>query len=183
MHPIELTDGVVALQSPGPDDVDRITELCQDAAIQQWTTIPSPYVRADAEWFLREIVVGGWANDKACTWAVRDAVGGTLEGMVGLTFETGGSAEVGYWMGPGARGRGWTTRAVLLALDHAFAREGLALDRVLWTAYVGNEPSRRVAERAGFRVEGAVRQHLLQRGVRRDGWLGTLLRDDPRPAR
>lgn len=182
MEMIDLTDGVVVLRPPAPADADRVAELCQDPTIQEKTTIPSPYTRADAAWFVREVVVAGWDTDKACTWGVRDAATDALEGVVGLTLEPQGSAEIGYWLGPAARGRGLMTRAVRLALDHAFAEDGLALDRVLWTAYVGNEPSRRVAERAGFRVEGAVRRHLVQRGVRRDAWLGTLLRDDPRPA-
>ena len=53
--------------------------------------------------------------------------------------------------------------------------------RVSWAAFVGNWPSRRVAWRAGFRVEGTIRLHLVQReGIRRDAWVGTLLRGDPR---
>ena len=71
-------------------------------------------------------------------------------------------------------------RAVALVLDHAFDPQGLDLLRVLWKAHVGNWPSRRVAWRAGFRVEGSLRLEGLQGGVRRDSWIGTLLRDDPR---
>ena len=50
----------------------------------------------------------------------------------------------------------------------------------MWRAYVGNWPSRRLAWRLGFRLEGTLRRYLLQRGERRDAWVGTLLRDDPR---
>lgn len=69
----------------------------------------------------------------------------------------------------------------LAARDHAFDPAGLDLIRVGWEAYLGNWPSRRVAWRAGFRIEGAVRLHAVQReGLRRDAWIGTLLRGDPR---
>ena len=30
----------LVLSVPTGDDVDRITEICQDADIQEWTTIP-----------------------------------------------------------------------------------------------------------------------------------------------
>jgi len=178
MDPFELTDGVVVLRAPGPLDVDRITALCQEPSIQEWTTVPSPYGRADAEGFVLGMVRDGWADGSSLNWAVR--VDDVLVGMVGLAMEGAGSAEIGYWLAPDRRGQGLMSRAVALVLDTAFGR--LALDRVLWRAYVGNLASRRVAERAGFRVEGEVRLGALQRGVRRDDWLGTLLRDDPRPA-
>lgn len=178
MDPFELTDGVVVLRAPGPQDVDRITALCQDPAVQEWTTVPSPYTRADGEGFVSGMVRDGWASGSSLNWAVH--VDDVLVGMVGLAMEGAGSAEIGYWLAADRRGQGLMSRAVALVLDTAFGR--LALDRVLWRAYVGNLPSRRVAERAGFRVEGEIRLGALQRGVRRDDWLGTLLRDDPRPA-
>jgi RimJ/RimL family protein N-acetyltransferase len=72
-------------------------------------------------------------------------------------------------------------RAVALVVEHGFDPDGLGLARISWSAYVGNWPSRRVAWRAGFRVEGTIRGFAVQReGVRRDCWVGTLLRDDPR---
>lgn len=177
VDPFELTDGVVLLRAPGPVDVDRVTEICQDPAIQEWTTVPSPYARADAEGFVGGMVADGWRTGSSLTWAIR--VDGHLVGMVGLAREDAGSAEIGYWLAPGHRGRGLMSRAVALVLDAAFGP--LALDRVSWRAYVGNGPSRAVAERAGFRVEGTIRGGGVQRGVRRDEWVGTLLRTDPRP--
>jgi RimJ/RimL family protein N-acetyltransferase len=84
-------------------------------------------------------------------------------------------------MAPWGRGAGGATRAVALVLDHAFDPDGLDLVRVAWLAYVGNWPSRRIAWRAGFRLEGTIRLEAVQRdGIRRDSWVGTLLRGDPR---
>jgi RimJ/RimL family protein N-acetyltransferase len=54
---------------------------------------------------------------------------------------------------------------------------------VFWRAFVGNTASRAVAERAGFRVEGELRLGGVQRGVRRDDWVGSLLATDERPRR
>ncbi|WP_147796569.1 GNAT family N-acetyltransferase [Cellulomonas sp. Y8] len=181
METFELTDGVVVLRAPGPADVDRIDALCQDRAIQEWTTVPSPYTREDAQSFVTGYVADGWARGTTLNWAVRDAADDTLLGMVGLGMEGTGSAEIGYWLAPEARGRGLMSRSVELVLDAAFGRLGLV--RVFWRAFVGNGPSRAVAERAGFRVEGELRLGAVQRGVRRDDWVGSLLATDARPRR
>lgn len=181
METFELTDGVVLLRAPGVADVDRIFALCQDPAIQEWTTVPSPYAREDAESYVTGMVADGWARGTQLNWAVRDAADGTLVGMVGLGMEGAGSAELGYWLAPEARGRGVMSRTVELVLDAAFGR--LDLVRVFWRAFVGNGPSRAVAERAGFRVEGELRLGGVQRGVRRDEWVGSLLATDERPRR
>jgi RimJ/RimL family protein N-acetyltransferase len=52
-------------------------------------------------------------------------------------------------------GRGATTRALVLIAGWALAREGVA--RLQLRADTENEPSRRVAERAGFTFEGVLR--------------------------
>lgn len=175
MEPYELTDGVVLLRVPGPADVDRVAELCQDPAIQEWTTVPSPYARADAEGFLTGPVRDGWARGTQWNWSVREPGTGLLVGMVGLARRDDGAAELGYWLAPDARGRGLMGRAVALVVATAFGR--LGLDRLTWRAFVGNGPSRRVAERAGFRIEPGSRvgDH---RGTPRDEWHGDLVRND-----
>ncbi|WP_312028436.1 GNAT family N-acetyltransferase [Cellulosimicrobium composti] len=194
MLPFSLDDGRVHLSTPTPDDVDAIAAACQDPQVAAWTVVPSPYARADAVQFVEEYVAPGWERGDVLTWGVRESAGpsgipgpegpGRLLGMVGLSADDAPaghrSAEIGYWTAPEARGRGLMTAACRLVVDWAFDPEGGALARLFWQAYVGNWPSRRTAWRLGFRVEGTVRGYALQRGERRDSWLGTLLPDDPR---
>lgn len=175
-----LSDGVVHLDRPVPSDIDRITECCQDPALQEWTTIPTPYSRSDAESFVTGFVRTGWAQGTDLTWAVRLASGDSVQGMISLAIHPVRSAEVGYWLAPSARGRGLMARALDLVVDHAFDPGTLGLERLTWIAYLGNWPSRRTAWRQGFRLEGAVRGHAVQRGARRDAWIGTLLVGDSR---
>lgn len=180
MHP-HLTDGVVLLRPPDDDDIDVITAACQDAEIGEWVSIPAPYERKHAEWFLQNLVRPGWESGRDLVWSIRDPADDRLLGMIGLHGVADRSAELGYWAAPWARGRGAMTRAVALVVDHAFDPAGLDFVRLQWLAYVGNWPSRRIAWRAGFRVEGTLRLHAVQRpGLRRDDWFGSLLRDDPR---
>jgi len=185
MERVTLGDDLVTLAAPTAVDLDDITLACQDPLVQEWVTVPRPYRRADAERFLEHVVGPGWASGRELVWAVRSptpegAPADRLLGMIGLHGVLDGSAEIGYWVAPWARRRGVVTRAVALVLDHALGLDGLDLQRVSWQAYVGNWPSRRVAWQAGFQVEGTIRLEGVQRGVRRDTWVGTLLRDDPR---
>ncbi len=170
MTPLETTDGVVLLSAPTLDDVDQVTDLCQDADVARWTTIPSPYQRSDAEWFIGEVADRGWADGTAATWGVREPSTRVLCGMVGVDLA--GDAEIGFWMGAPYRGRGWATRAARLACASAFS---LGVDHVRWKAIVGNDASLRVATRVGFRLDGTVRRLVSQRGQWRDGWIATLL--------
>lgn len=169
----------LVLEPPTPADAEAITEHCQDPEIQEWTTVPAPYSREDARAFL-ESVERDWADASNLTWALRED--GRLIGMIGLGRREARSAEIGYWLAPAVRGRGLMGRAVNAVVDHAFDPDGLGLEHLFWQAFVGNQPSRRVAERAGFTIEGAIRGFGVQRGARRDAWVGTLLSTDPRPS-
>jgi len=63
--------------------------------------------------------------------------------------------EVGYWIRSGWEGRGLASEAVVAIADFAFAT--LHARRVEIRMSSRNERSRRVAERAGFELEGVLR--------------------------
>ncbi len=87
-----------------------------------------------------------------------------------------GWGGIGYGLHPWARGRGVMTTAAQLALGWAFTEAHLV--GVRWEAFVGNEASRRVAEKCGFLMEGTARGHTVARGERFDAWLGSLLAEE-----
>ena len=179
----DLTDGVVLLREPGsaPLDADAMVHAASTPDVVRYTRVPSPYARSDAEQFLAR-VRPGWSDGTTAVFAVcaceePDA----LLGLVGLhdidlTGEPGGVAEIGYWMAPEGRGRGLMTRAVRLL--SAFGVDELGLTRITWYAIVGNDPSRRVAEACGYRVEGLLRRGESRRGERLDHWVGGLLAEE-----
>ena len=186
----------LVLSVPTGDDVDRIAEICQEADIQEWTVIPRGYQRSDARIFVEEIVVKGWIEGSALTWAVREAgadgSSATLVGMLSVTLsgpEGNRTGEVGYWLTGAARGRGTMTRAVAALIDMAFDPDGpLNLSALRWRCdihdsgrgLVPNWVSWKVAWSLGFQREGRVRRFLLNDGALHDGWIATLLPDDPR---
>ncbi|MEU6187258.1 GNAT family N-acetyltransferase [Nocardia sp. NPDC047038] len=173
-----LSNGTIWLSAPTADDVDAITECCQDPAIAEWVTIPVPYVRDSAVTFLEEMVVPGWAA-RSPTWAIRPRAGAPVVGMIGLGEQDESAAEIGFWLAPAQRSRGLMTQAVELVCEFGFHADGLALERISWRAFVGNYASAAVVRRAGFRYEGMSRLGSIQRGRRRDHWLAARLRTDP----
>jgi RimJ/RimL family protein N-acetyltransferase len=183
LTPVELTDGVVGLRPWRTEDAEAVYLACQDADIQRWTRVPSPYRRDDARWFVGASAQA-WAEGRAA-FAVVDAATDEVVGSHGfVTAPDEGVAEIGYWTAPWGRGRGLTTAATRLVARWAFETLGLA--RLDWYAEVGNIGSRRVAESAGFRFEGTLPGKLQQRGRQVDAWVAGLLPADldaPRPQR
>lgn len=156
------TDGVVALRPWSRGDAGSLVEcLDGDEEIGRWLDqIPQPYTLEDALAFI--------GRTAETTLAVVDAVSGRVLGGIGLRW-TEDVAEIGYWCRSDARGRGVTTRALVLAARLAL-EEGAA--RVQLRADIENLPSRRVAEKVGFTIEGVLRNvHWNPRLGRRQSWV------------
>ena len=156
-----LTGARVRLRPWRADDVDAVFAACQDAEIQRWTQVPVPYAREHAEGFVSGIAAETWAEGGGL-FAVEPRDGWRLVGSIGLFPPSDGFAEAGYWTAPGGRRQGYTAEALGLLCAWAFDEVGLR--RVELVVDPDNAGSRGVAERAGFRAEGIVRQRFLHRG-------------------
>jgi len=82
--------------------------------------------------------------------------------------------EIGYFLSPSERGKGYCTEAVQLMVDYLFL--SMDVSRVQITLSVRNKASERVAEKAGFTREGTIRK--TSRGERRDTYLYSILREE-----
>ncbi|UIX33687.1 GNAT family N-acetyltransferase [Streptomyces sp. GQFP] len=176
MDPVTLTTARLLLRTVGPLDTDAVYAAVQDADIQRWTTIPSPYLPEHAHSFTTQLVPDGWADGSMFTFGVFLPEGEELVGMLALTMRSLGVAEIGFWATKPHRGNGYITEATTKASHWAFTH--LSVDRVEWRAEVGNTPSRAAAERAGFTMEGTLRSAINNKGVRRDCWVASLLPSD-----
>ncbi|MEU5786699.1 GNAT family N-acetyltransferase [Micromonospora purpureochromogenes] len=157
-------------------DLDAIVTTCQDPDTIRWTTVPHPYQRNDAEWYLDHCRTN-WARGTSACFVIADAddaYAGTIDLRVSPADPLLG--DVGFMTAPHARGRGWMPAALAALTAWGFTTLGLA--RIEWKANVGNTASRRVAEKAGFTVEGTARGGLQHRGERCDAWVGALLAED-----
>ena len=152
-----LADDEVELVPYTEADADLIVEYCNDQQIAHYTFLPVPYRRRHALDFIanqdrrRE-------RGEAIDLAIRDRADRALLGAVGLRAfrEDRRSVEVGYWIAPPARGRDAAARAVRLITPWALAN--LPLARVDIPLDFHNHGSRRVAEKAGFRLTSERRR-------------------------
>jgi RimJ/RimL family protein N-acetyltransferase len=161
-----LSDGDVTVRPAREADIPAIVAACQDPEIPRWTRVPSPYTVEDARRFFA-ISATEQAAGEGMALAVADAAD-RLVGTVGLTGIDGTRGEIGYWTAAQARGRGITTRAVVLLRDWAHASLGLREIDIL--AHRDNRPSQRVAERAGFTDTGQIRRVTAMPPGRQEGF-------------
>jgi RimJ/RimL family protein N-acetyltransferase len=164
----------VRLRRPAAEDVAGITDACRDPEAVRWTTVPDPYAEADSQWYVHQHAPSVWALGTGAVFVVT-APDGSYAGTIDLRVSPADPAvaDVGFLIAPHARGRGHATRALRALALWGF--DALGLERVEWKAHVGNTASRRVAEKAGFTVEGIVRSGIAHRGGRRDCWTAALL--------
>ncbi|MET9182001.1 GNAT family N-acetyltransferase [Kitasatospora aureofaciens] len=173
-----LTTDRLVLRAPREPDIDAIFAACQDTEIQRWTVVPVPYRREDAEFFVRTLAPEGLATGAKYIWCVVERGTDRLVGTQAVVRRPGdpNAASVGWWTVKEQRGRGYTVEAARAVARWALT--DLGLRRLQWLAYVGNEGSRAVAERVGYRPEGTLRSYAEQRGVFHDAWVASLLPSD-----
>jgi RimJ/RimL family protein N-acetyltransferase len=88
-------------------------------------------------------------------------------------------AEIGVIIGDReSRGKGYATEAIRLLADHAFYQ--LNLHKVSSGMAKGNEGSKKAFEKAGFKVEGVLREHFYLDGTYLDCYRMGLLKSEYR---
>jgi RimJ/RimL family protein N-acetyltransferase len=172
-----LTDDAVRLRPWTVDDIGPAHRATQDPLIPRFTRVPADQTQDDVRLFLATQEPAR-AGGRALGLVIADAGTGELLGSVGLLgFDWDERrCEVGYWLASWARGRGAATSAVRLLAPWGLRELGLA--RVALHTTPDNEPSQRVAERAGFTREGVLRSFEERDGRRLDVVVFSLLPAD-----
>ncbi|MEU2613343.1 GNAT family N-acetyltransferase [Micromonospora sp. NPDC007271] len=160
-------------------DVADTAVACADPVTQRGISgLPDPYTEESARWWITEGAPAAWAGGGAA-YAIADPANDRLLGGIGLSqpVPVRGQWEIGYWVTPGARGRGVATAATRALAEHAFAA-GCARLELLTNEE--NTASQRVALAAGFRHEGVRRAANPSRGGGRHDLIAWVrLADDP----
>ncbi|WP_170144594.1 GNAT family N-acetyltransferase [Citricoccus muralis] len=142
--------------------------LLADAEVSRLTgtvrssTVPAP-------WSVDELaeIYARWSRaEDRIVWVIEEVATGRIVGESVLNDLDEDNLSCGFriWIS-GARGRGLGSEAVELTLRHAFEDQGL--HRVSLEVYAFNPRARHVYEKAGFRLEGTLREALLFDG----GWV------------
>ncbi len=164
-HP-DLSDGVVKLRRWTMDDLGCVEQAAQDSRIPEGTTVPADFTPdRGREYISRQL--GRQIKGDGLSLAISSVGTGEAMGMVVLMLrDVEATAEIGYWIVPGQRGRGLATRAIRLVSRWAVQEAGFA--RVGARVMPDNEPSLRALQKCGFVVEGILRSHYYSVGRHHD---------------
>ncbi|WP_030597165.1 GNAT family N-acetyltransferase [Streptomyces fulvoviolaceus] len=145
-------------------DADALVAASHDPAISHWNLLPA--LSEDEARARIERMHERWTAETAAVWAIARPGGGEVLGLaawIGIDL-TRGNAEIAYWVLPAGRGAGIAVEAARRLTR--WALDDLGLHRLTLCHSVANPASCRVAEKAGFRLEGTMRGALLHA----DGW-------------
>ena len=87
-----------------------------------------------------------------------------------------GWVEIGYAVIPDERGKGYGTEAIELMVDYLFLTKDIV--RIQAVVNVDNLSSIKALENAGFKREGRLRRALWVRGVWKDAYIYSILREE-----
>ena len=161
--PDELRGSRVLLRPYRADDAEQVFAAIDESRdhLRPWVTwvdnnrslddVRDYCIRCQANWLLRTDL----------TLGIFEVASGRYLGGTGLHDPDWHlrAFEVGYWLRVTAVGHGYATESTRLLAD--FALSGLQAHRVALRCDARNDASRRVAERAGFSLEGRLRNVCL----------------------
>jgi RimJ/RimL family protein N-acetyltransferase len=167
----------IRLERLGERHLGAVVRLLEDADVLRFTRVPEPVPDGfPALWLAR--YEEGRRDGTREAFAIEDD-GGSFVGLaLAPSIEPDArTVELGYIVAREARGRGVATGALRLLTEWAFGE--LGAHRIELMISVENEPSKRVAERAGYVREGTMRSVYLKPGVREDVEIWSRLATDP----
>jgi RimJ/RimL family protein N-acetyltransferase len=177
-RPVAVPGAGLILRPYADHDAADLMLAFADPDIRRWNPGPgSPTEAASRKWLEGR---NNWSVGDHASWAIAGP-DERLQGSVSLhkVDWDQGDAEVGYWVAPWARGAGLAGRAVTAATAYAFGE--LMLHRLYLFHAVDNSGSCRVADAAGFPLEGVLRQsYRYPDGDYHDEHLHGRLASDPR---
>ena len=176
-----LADGRLLLRPLRPEDLDAFYAAVDESRTEvgRWMAWCKPgYSIADAQEWLA-ISEQSWASETGDRpFSMFEAASGEFLGNMGLNHfnRVHHFANLGYWVRTSRTRTGVASAAVRMVARYGF--ESLGLARVEIVAQVSNVASRRVAEKAGGRLEGIARDRLAYGDRHFDAAMYSLLPGD-----
>jgi len=176
-HPHQIVGGQVALRRPHPDDLPAVVRWYRDPELARLTRYQTrPMTHAEIERFFQTRML----SPDALAYCIVELPTWRLVGFTTFSSLDPDNGSVLFHITIGERdawGRGLGTEATELMLGHAFER--LMLHRVGLTVFSYNLRAIRAYEKAGFVVEGRLRDAIsrdgrffdeVQMGILADEW-------------
>jgi RimJ/RimL family protein N-acetyltransferase len=162
-HPPEIVGRLVALRRPNPNDLASVISWYRDREIARLTRYQArPMSEAEVERFFEYRMLSA----DALAYCITELPGRRLIGFTTFSALDSDNGSVLFHITIGERdawGRGLGTEVTELMLEHAFTR--LGLHRVGLSVFSYNQRAIRAYEKAGFRIEGRLREAIMRDGI------------------
>ena len=169
MNPLDirLDCADLVLRVPEAGDAPYIARWCADWELARWTAnIPHPYAPADAERFVADARAAMEEARTVCFALDPKDEPGRVAGMVSLMLDAlGVEGDLGWWVAPPWRRRGFATQAALAMVDFARA---MGVARITAGTLPDNHPSQAVMRKIGMRPAGKMIRAAPARGAPRE---------------
>jgi RimJ/RimL family protein N-acetyltransferase len=168
---------VIRLEPLSGRHLALLHQLVADPETQRFTRVPAPAPPDFPQQWLAAYEAGLEDGTRIGFAVVDDETGERLGLALAPTIDSeAATAELGYVVAPGARGRGVATAALGLLTEWALSE--LGLQRLELRISVENGASKRVAERCGYVREGVLRSVHVKDGLREDTEIWSRLAGD-----
>jgi RimJ/RimL family protein N-acetyltransferase len=153
----ELATKRLLLRMPAESDAESTRAMFADELSKTWLSAPQPYTLDNGRAWCTQIAPALRTTGDGRNWSVLDLATGAYLGGIGVsrTHWLRRSTEIGYAIGPWARGHGYAVEAVRAVVEWVLRDQ--EFHRVELFAAVDNHRSQRVALKAGFVLEGTAR--------------------------
>ena len=162
-HPPQIVGKLVALRRPHADDLPSVIRWYRDKEIARLTRYQArPMSPGEVERFFQYRMLA----DDALAYSIVELPDWRLVGFTTFSSLDADNGSVMFHITIGERdawGRGLGTEVTELMLGHAFDR--LGLHRVGLSVFSYNLRAIRAYEKAGFKIEGRLRDAILREGV------------------
>ena len=169
---MELRDEEIRLRPPVEADAEAIASAVQASLVELARWMPWAVEGYDAAMALAWIRKKFDPSEQGFLIIASDD---EIVGTCGLNrFDAmNARAELGYWLRSDRTGHGWATRATRLVAQYGIGE--LDLQRIEIIMSTRNEASRRVAERAGAKHEGILRNRIRLPDGQHDGHMYSIV--------
>jgi ribosomal-protein-serine acetyltransferase len=172
-----LTDGRILLRPSEKNDADNlyaaVRESLKELGLWMPWAHPGYSIKETREWLKKK--PDEWKRGISFDFAVFSADGGKFLGGCGINDidYAYGKANLGYWVRTSETGRGVATAVTLMLAKWGF--KVIKLSRIEICVAMENTRSLRVAEKAGAKREGVLRNRLTIGDARHDAVMHSLI--------
>ncbi|WP_129838460.1 GNAT family N-acetyltransferase [Streptomyces sp. RFCAC02] len=150
-------------------DVRELVDMMNDELTVSWTSVPHPYTLDEARLWITRVAPSERLEGRGIVLAVTEHLTHRLVGVIHLsnTNWRARTTEVGYVVGPWARGEGYAAESVLAVVEWLFRDQHF--ERLELRTAAGNTASQQVAQKVGCISEGILRNAAIVRSRTEDG--------------